>query len=63
VAIRRPTVLPVPLPALRLVLGNQMVDEAILGDQSVLPRVLLNHSYQFLDSQIEPALDRLLSNE
>ncbi len=63
VAIRRPTVLPVPLPALRLVLGNQMVDEAILSDQSVLPRVLLNHSYQFLDSQIEPALDRLLSNE
>lgn len=63
VALHRPTALPVPLPALRLVMGNEMVDEAILGDQSVLPTRLLDSGYAFLDTQIEPALDRLLSNE
>ncbi len=63
VALHRPTVLPVPLPALRLVMGNEMVDEAILGDQSVLPTRLLDSGYTFLDAVIEPALDRLMSNE
>lgn len=63
VALHRPTVLPVPLPALRLVLGNQMVDEALLADQAILPARLLESHFSFLDPQVEPALDRLLSNE
>ena len=63
VALHRPTVLPVPLPALRLVLGNQMVDEALLADQASRPARLLESHFSFLDPQVEPALDRLLSNE
>ena len=62
-ALSRPAVLPVPLPALRLVLGSELVDDALLSDQAVLPDRLLNDSYRFLDTQIEPALDRLLANE
>ena len=62
-ALSRPAVLPVPLPALRLVLGSELVDDALLSDQAVLPDRLLNDSYRFLDTQFEPALDRLLANE
>lgn len=63
VALHRPTVLPVPLPALRLVMGNEMVDEAILSDQAIRPSRLLDAGFTFLDTQVEPAMDRLLSNE
>ena len=34
-----------------------------LADQAILPARLLESHFSFLDSQIEPALDRLLSNE
>lgn len=62
-ALRRPTVLPLPVPAVRVVMGDEMVDQAMLASQRVLPRRLLADHFSFLDMEIEPALDRLLANE
>ncbi len=61
-AIRRVAAIPVPVPAVRALYGNELVDEGILASQRVLPGVLLEDDFRFLDMQIEPALARLLAN-
>lgn len=58
-ALRRPTLLPVPMPVLRVVLGNELVDEAILGSQRALPTRLLEDGFVFGDTEIESTLKRL----
>jgi len=59
--LHRPAVLPVPPVALRLVLGRQLADEAILAGQRVLPRALLDAGYQFTQPELEDGLRSVLA--
>lgn len=59
-ALRRPTAIPLPLPIPRLLFGNEFVDEAMLSSQKVLPGRLTEGGFTFGDTEIEPALMRLL---
>ncbi len=55
----RPTVLPAPAPALRIVLG-QMADELLLASARAVPRRLLQSGYTFRDAELDAALRRAL---
>ncbi|MFD3699757.1 TIGR01777 family oxidoreductase [Streptomyces sp. NPDC058646] len=52
--LRRPALLPVPAPALRIVLGE--FSEDVLGSQRVLPARLLESGFVFRDPGIEAAI-------
>lgn len=55
----RPTLLPVPAFALRLV-AREMADETLLASTRVQPRALLSTGYQFRYPELEGALRHLL---
>jgi uncharacterized protein (TIGR01777 family) len=55
----RPAVLPVPPPALRLLLG-QFAEEGLLYSQRVAPARLLESGFTFAFPRLEPALRHLL---
>ncbi|HEU4370298.1 MAG TPA: TIGR01777 family oxidoreductase [Methylomirabilota bacterium] len=57
--LRRPTVLPVPAFALRLLLG-EMADEMLLASTRVRPSRLLESAYRFRHPRLEAALRHLL---
>jgi uncharacterized protein (TIGR01777 family) len=59
--LRRPKLLPVPRFGLALVLGGELVDEALLFSQRVLPGKLLQSGYQFRYPFLEGALRALLT--
>jgi uncharacterized protein (TIGR01777 family) len=54
-ALHRPTVLPVPRPALRLVLG-ELADEGVLISQRVIPARLVEAGFTFRHRDIDSAL-------
>lgn len=58
--LHRPTVLPVPAPALRLALGAERADGLLLASQRVLPEVLTGAGYTFVHSDIDSALGAAL---
>ena len=58
--LHRPTVLAVPAPALRLVLGSEMAAELVLGGQRVLPAALEASGYAFAHPQLEAAVGSVL---
>ncbi|MFY9341357.1 MAG: TIGR01777 family oxidoreductase [Planctomycetota bacterium] len=58
--LRRPTVLPVPAFALRLLLGT-MADELLLASQRALPKALLAAGFTFTHGELDPALRALLA--
>jgi uncharacterized protein len=60
-ALHRPTVLAVPAPALRLVLGTEMAEELVLGGQRVLPAVLLSKGFRFAHTDLDEAVRSVLS--
>ena len=55
--LHRPTRIPMPLPAMRLVLGSQLVDEALLTSNRVRPRVLHECGYAFAHPELPQALE------
>ncbi len=57
--LRRPAILPVPAPALRLALG-EMADATLLASQRVVPGVLTDSSYRWRHGDLEGALRHLL---
>jgi hypothetical protein len=57
--LRRPTVIPVPASALRLLFGA-MADELLLASARVLPARLLEAGYQFRHPTLEAALRHVL---
>ncbi|MFQ5890143.1 MAG: TIGR01777 family oxidoreductase [Gemmatimonadota bacterium] len=57
--LRRPTVLCVPAPVLRLALGE--LGDTLLGGARVLPVRLLESGFTFRDPEVEGALRRMLS--
>ena len=57
--LHRPVVATLPAPAIKLLFG-QMGDELLLYSTRVVPRKLEESGFRFADSQLEPALNRLL---
>ncbi len=60
-ALHRPTVLAVPAPALRLILGTEMAEELVLGGQRVLPAVLTARGFPFAHTDLDEAVQSVLS--
>ena len=58
--LRRPAVVPVPRFGLALVLGGELVDEALLASQRVLPRRLEKSGFHFQSPSLEGALRAVL---
>jgi len=58
--VRRPTVLPVPAPALSVVLGGERSRELVLASQRVLPVALERSGYVFRHPTLDEALRSLL---
>lgn len=58
--LRRPAIVPAPLPLMKVVLGEQLIQETLLTSQKVVPARLEGLGYQFLDRTIEDALRREL---
>lgn len=59
-ALHRPTVIPFPVPLATALFGKEFVEGAMVSSQWVLPNRLEEYGFEFRDSQIEPALVRLL---
>ncbi|MDH3255040.1 MAG: TIGR01777 family oxidoreductase, partial [Acidobacteriota bacterium] len=58
-ALGRPTLLPLPKPALRAMFG-EMADEMLLASTRVRPHRLQEAGFDFLDVDLDRTLDRLL---
>lgn len=57
--LSRPTVLPIPAFAIKLLFG-EMGEALLLGGQRVAPKRLVGEGYEFSYAQLEPALDHIL---
>jgi hypothetical protein len=55
-AVRRPARLPVPKPAMRLVVGREMADEMLLSGQRAVPAALERAGFGFAHPEIDGAL-------
>jgi uncharacterized protein (TIGR01777 family) len=60
-ALHRPSLVPVPKFAPRLLLGREMADELLFVSQRVLPAVLQEHGFTFEHPVLEPALHSVLA--
>lgn len=60
-AVKRPTLIPVPMFAPRLLFGAELVKEMLESGQFVLPNVLTDGGYRFAHETIEDALVAELS--
>lgn len=58
--LKRPTVLPVPEFALRLLLGSEMANELLIGGVRVIPAKLHSHGFEWQYPTLEPALRSIL---
>ncbi|MFZ1062031.1 MAG: TIGR01777 family oxidoreductase [Acidimicrobiales bacterium] len=58
--LRRPAIATVPAPALRLVLGRELTDEAVLASQRVTPHVLMESGFAFHDPNFAAIARNLL---
>lgn len=54
--LRRPTLLPIPKPALWLRLGRELTQDLLYASQRVEPSVLTNRGYEFRHPELEGAL-------
>jgi NAD dependent epimerase/dehydratase family enzyme len=61
-ALRRPAVLPTPTLALKTRFGAEMVEDALLSGQRVLPARLLDAGFEFSATTIDVALERALAD-
>jgi uncharacterized protein len=59
--LRRPAVLPAPTLALKTRFGAEMVEDALLSGQRVLPARLLDAGFEFSAATIDVALERALT--
>jgi uncharacterized protein (TIGR01777 family) len=57
--LRRPTVLPLPAPAARIIFG-EMADELLLGSTRVIPKKLVEAGYEFCHPDLQSALEDIL---
>ncbi len=61
-ALHRPARLAIPAWALRLALGAELVGEAVLASQRVVPAALVASGYRFLDADLAGALAAALAD-
>ncbi|HSN12086.1 MAG TPA: TIGR01777 family oxidoreductase [Propionibacteriaceae bacterium] len=59
-ALHRPTVIPFPVPVATALFGKDFVEDAMVNSQRILPNRLEESGFEFIDTEIEPALARLL---
>ncbi len=59
--LRRPTLLPIPKPALWLRLGRELTQELLYTSQRVEPTVLSDRGYEFIHPEVEGALRAALN--
>lgn len=59
-ALHRATVVTAPKAVLRLALGNQLTDEALMASQRVVPRRLTSSGYRFVAPDVTEALRQVL---
>lgn len=57
--LHRPALIPTPLPALRLLFGAEMVDDALLSGQRVAPARLIGAGFDFEHPHLDEALASL----
>lgn len=62
-ALHRPTVMPVPAFALRLMFGRDLADEMLLADQRAVPAKLLAAGFSFTHATIEQAIDAAFAKQ
>jgi uncharacterized protein (TIGR01777 family) len=60
-ALRRPAVLPTPTLALKTMFGTEMVEDALLSGQRLLPARLLDAGFEFSSATLDVALERALA--
>lgn len=58
--LHRPTLLPIPKPALWARLGREATEEMLYASQRVLPSVLADHGFTFHHPELEPGLRAVL---
>jgi uncharacterized protein (TIGR01777 family) len=61
-SLRRPAVFPAPTLALKTRFGAEMVEDALLSGQRVLPARLLDAGFEFSAATIDVALERALAD-
>lgn len=61
--LRRPTILPTPSAALRLMLGSEMAEELLLQSQRIVPSRLIDDGFEFTDPTLEGALRSILGKK
>jgi uncharacterized protein (TIGR01777 family) len=61
--LRRPTRLPTPMAALKLVYGSELVESLLLVSQRVLPAALEAAGFRFRLPVLEPALESILRSD
>jgi uncharacterized protein len=62
-ALKRPTIIPIPLLPLKVMYGAEMVQEMLLSSTRVLPQALLNSGFVFKHSELSPALAAVLTEK
>ena len=60
-ALGRPTFMPVPSPAIKLLFGAELAEEMIFGSQRTIPKRLLDAGFEFSDPDLEAALRGMLA--
>lgn len=58
--LRRPTIIPAPVPLMKLALGSELIDEMLLASQKVVPARLEALGYDFIDRTIDDTFRREL---
>lgn len=61
-ALHRPTLLPTPLFAVKLILGSEATEDAALSGQKVLPARLQANGFTWLEPELDGALERALAD-
>jgi NAD dependent epimerase/dehydratase family enzyme len=62
-ALHRPTFLPAPAFALRLIFGDEMANDTVLASQRVRPAKLEASGFQFRYAEVGAALEGMLRSE
>ena len=60
-AMHRPSVMPFPVPAAKMIFGSQLVDETLCSGQRVKPAKLLEHGVEFRDPSLTDAITSALA--
>lgn len=59
-AMSRPAILPAPAFALKAILGGEFAEQVLLASQRVVPTVLEQSGFEFVDGELDSALDAVV---